>query len=530
MSEINQSRRGFLKTAGVTIAGAAALGLAGCAPKKAGSVSDSSGASSVSVDWDEEYDAIVVGAGAAGLATAVTIAKEGSGESCLVIEKGTVPDGNSPFCAGYMMFADNSEDAYAYLDWLTGESTPEDVLKAFADGLAENLEWVKSIGMKEEWMLVESPDPSGKKTYEYPESKLSNNIGMWHSDPDNPEAKHIHTLLMEIASNEETITYKTNTALESLIRDPASGAVLGIVANGKNYKASKGVVMCCGGFESDQEMLRDYTGVKAYPYAGKSNTGDGHRACAKIGAGFWHMHGGASYWLACRDRENTKFISTVFSFTTKKYGITVGTNGRRFYQDYDGACLLYNQTSSDSDMRTNVGYRHGITQFGGSWVHLPMPDSAWFIFDAKGLADGAFPSDVSTDPVADGWAYQGATLEELAAQIDVPAEELKKTVTNWNSFCDNGEDIAFFRPADTMQKIEQGPFYAMLCVPALLNTDGGPARSANAEILDPEGNPIPGLYSAGEFGSVWGHLYNGAGNIAECAVFGRIAARNIIAR
>ena len=73
------------------------------------------------------------------------------------------------------------------------------------------------------------------------------------------------------------------------------------------------------------------------------------------------------------------------------------------------------------------------------------------------------------------------------------------------------------------------PFYAQLCCPSFLNTDGGPVRSAQGEILDPDGKPIPGLYSAGEFGSVWSGVYQGGGNIAECLIFGRISARSAIA-
>ncbi|MEG0016506.1 MAG: FAD-dependent oxidoreductase [Gordonibacter sp.] len=516
------SRRNFLKGAGLAVAGSAVFGLAGCASKQ-GASSDAS-----QVAWDDEYDVIVVGAGIAGLSAAVTVAREGKGETCLLIEKDAMPNGNSPFCAGYMLYADDADAALEYLKWLTGDCTPEPVLKAYADGLKENIEWSKSIGIKEEWMIIDAP--GADKTYEYPESHLSGNIGMWHHDTKNPEAKHLHKALLDLAQESDTITYTTSCPLDSLVQDPATKEILGVYANKKYYRAKKGVVMCCGGFESNQEMLFDYTGVAgAFPYAGNANTGDGHKACAKIGADFWHMHAGASYWLSCRNRDNTKFISVVFSFTTKQYGITVGTNGRRFYQDYDGACLLYNQTSPESDLRANVGYRHGITQFGGEWTHLPLPSKAWFVFDAKGLVDGAFPADISTDPVADGWAYTAATLQDLAAQIDVPVEELQKTVETWNGFCDNGEDVAFFRPADTMQKILEPPFYAMRCAPALLNTDGGPVRSPKAEILDPDGVPIKGLYSAGEFGSVWGHKYNGAGNVAECTSFGRIAARSLIA-
>ena len=65
-------------------------------------------------------------------------------------------------------------------------------------------------------------------------------------------------------------------------------------------------------------------------------------------------------------------------------------------------------------------------------------------------------------------------------------------------------------------------------MPEILNTDGGPRRGVNAEILDIDGEPIPHLYSAGEFGSVWTNKYEGCGNIVECYVFGRIAARSAL--
>lgn len=92
------SRRGFLKGAGAALAGGALLGLAGCAPSGAGAAGQNAGAGEVA--WDEEYDVVVVGAGIAGLATAVTISREGNGESCLVIEKDATPNGNSPFVPG----------------------------------------------------------------------------------------------------------------------------------------------------------------------------------------------------------------------------------------------------------------------------------------------------------------------------------------------------------------------------------------------------------------------------------------------
>lgn len=62
----------------------------------------------------------------------------------------------------------------------------------------------------------------------------------------------------------------------------------------------------------------------------------------------------------------------------------------------------------------------------------------------------------------------------------------------------------------------------------MLNTDGGPRRSPKGEILDLDGEPIPGLYCAGEFGSIWCHMYNGGGNLGERLAFGRISVRNCL--
>ena len=88
------TRRNFLKGAGLALAGATAFGLAGCASGEADSASSNE-------KWDGEYDVIVAGAGIAGLTAAITVAGEGDGASCLVVEKDSLPNGNSPFCAGW---------------------------------------------------------------------------------------------------------------------------------------------------------------------------------------------------------------------------------------------------------------------------------------------------------------------------------------------------------------------------------------------------------------------------------------------
>jgi succinate dehydrogenase/fumarate reductase flavoprotein subunit len=80
-----------------------------------------------------------------------------------------------------------------------------------------------------------------------------------------------------------------------------------------------------------------------------------------------------------------------------------------------------------------------------------------------------------------------------------------------------------------MEAVDEAPFYAIPVWPALFNTQGGPRRSARAEAVGTSGTPIPGLFSAGELGSIWASLYPGAGNVTETLVFGRIAGRSAAA-
>ncbi len=60
------------------------------------------------------------------------------------------------------------------------------------------------------------------------------------------------------------------------------------------------------------------------------------------------------------------------------------------------------------------------------------------------------------------------------------------------------------------------------------NTDGGPEHNQFNQTLDQDGKPIPRLYNVGELGSIYGHLYNGAGNIPETYSGGRVAAKHAL--
>lgn len=128
-----------------------------------------------------------------------------------------------------------------------------------------------------------------------------------------------------------------------------------------------------------------------------------------------------------------------------------------------------------------------------------------------------------------GWIIKADTLAELAEKIGVPAENLEKEIEIYNGFCANGVDVQCGRPAEYLHTFSGGPYYAMPVKPAMINTQGGPTRNTDCEVLNPNGVAIPNLYSVGELGSFYPSKYQGAGNLAECIITGRKAAEKIIA-
>jgi succinate dehydrogenase/fumarate reductase flavoprotein subunit len=95
--------------------------------------------------------------------------------------------------------------------------------------------------------------------------------------------------------------------------------------------------------------------------------------------------------------------------------------------------------------------------------------------------------------------------------------------------CPEGATRSGRRPRTSLVFGGQIPNYAIELTPSFFNTQGGPRRDRNAQILDTNRKPIPRLYSAGEMGSVFSFHYQGGGNVAECLAFGRIAAERAAA-
>ena len=184
-------------------------------------------------------------------------------------------------------------------------------------------------------------------------------------------------------------------------------------------------------------------------------------------------------------------------------------------------------------------HEQDVSEF--SYANLPC----WMIFDQGHVNRYGFGAFSRPGVAPPQWITSAPTLERLAEQLGIPPEGLAQTVVRWNEQATNGCDTDFARgeaahdrwwgdpnhregPEATLGPIDEGPFYAVEVKSGALGTKGGPRVDPNANVLDLDGDPIRGLYAAGNvMASPMGMTYGGpGGTIAPGMVFGFAAARH----
>ena len=175
--------------------------------------------------------------------------------------------------------------------------------------------------------------------------------------------------------------------------------------------------------------------------------------------------------------------------------------------------------------------------------------AAWFVADHRtfrkyGLGF-AKPSPVPYKSlVKQGYLIQGKTIADLARQIGADPAQLEQTVAEFNKHAVKGEDPEFgkgstaynrslgdpqHKPNPCVAPVKKGPFYAVRLYVGDLGTFAGLKTNEYAEVLNGNGQPIGGLYSAGnDAASIMGGNYPGGGiTLGPALTFGYIAARHM---
>ncbi len=486
------------------------------------------GLPSVPRHWDVEADVVVVGFGAAGVAASVTA--HDLGAEVVILEKAPEgQEGGNTRVAGQGYLNTSSPDkAAAYLTALSGPYTvPEPMVRVWAEEMCKNNAWLESVGGDPQ---EHQHPPVG---IEFPDLPGADCVHKFH---DGPTYGYSYTWQrFESLVKQRPITVLYETPGQELIQHDITKEILGVRARQGGrpiaVKARKAVVLTCGGFENNQAMIRDYLPGVPYCYTSGTpyNEGDGITMAMSVGADLWHMNNYAGPSMALKVPEvRTSLSMQALHYSKQMPGgmIVVGPDARRF---------------ADEKFKT----RHGKVPVNGRWLPLSTPCPMFMIFDHTLFSSGPLydghPShgwtqiieryDWSKDnsaELAKGWIKTAGSLAGLASVVGLDAAALTDTVSRWNRFCEARHDADFGRTL-MQQPIVEAPFYAVELSPSMLNTQGGPRRNEKAQIVRPDGTPIPRLYSAGELGSIYGYLYQGTGNIGECLAFGRVSGRNAVA-
>lgn len=460
--------------------------------------------------FDESYDLIVIGCGAAGLAAALsaseTMSEATNGDfSIAVLERAPKEErgGNTRWTGAYLRLKDTStvadrfvEDMLEFSDGLSDER----YIRTLAEKAPETIGWIQDKGVQFDYM------PTIFLTLKEPRLL-----------PLGGGAAIIETLAQHVEERGVPILYET-TAQRLVVGE--DGLVAGLEVRGFDgrlrWLGTKVVIVAAGGFEGNPEMMTQYIGrnavyVPPIVKGGQYNKGEGIRMALEIGAmpaGQWD-----AFHAEPVDPRSSESEAVVMTFP---YGILVNKDGERFLDEGAGTVdEIY-----ESVART---------------IFYDQDQVAYLIIDQKMFEIPEYHRAIQTDQEP----YRADTITALSKDIGVEPQTLERTVSAYNEAA-TGDPLNFdpFRPdglstsgdlappkSNWARPINEPPYLAYPIACSVVFTFGGIATNERAEVLSSGGNPIPGLYAAGEVTGLYYGKYPGSTSVLRCLTFGKIAGR-----
>ncbi len=488
-----------------------------------------------SKDMTYDTDIVIVGAGGAGMVSAMVAADQG--KKVIIVESMPIVGGNSVRATGGMnacetenqqqnTFAENAgvekmlnnaktkyaEDDYIQqlaqkvseeyeafkakaegyfdsvalmeLDALIGglSQNDHDLVHVLANDAAAGVQWLKDNGISLEG-VGSFGGASVKRIHR----------------PLNDEGKTIPVGSYMIPRLEENCTsrgvqFLLETTAQSILM--VDGVAKGIVATGENGEKitinAKAVILASGGFGANEDMVVQYKPE----LAGFMTTNAGGIQ-------------GQGIQMALEAGADTTDMDQIQIHPTVQYDtsalITEGLRG-------DGAILVNADGKRFAD---EVGTRDVV-----SAAEIAQPGSyAYLVIDQKMVDKSA----VIAGYIKKGFTVTGNDYSELAKAMGVDETALNETMTAWNTCVQNKEDKEFGRTSFA-NPLDTAPYYAIKVSPGVHHTMGGVKINTNTEVISVDGKVIPGLFAAGEItGGVHGANRLGGNAVSDFVVFGRIA-------
>ncbi len=484
-----------------------------------------------------EADIVIIGAGGAGLSAAIEAVENGA-EKVVILEMTAKTGGALNYTSGSMSAAgtiiqkeDGIEDTVeSYIADIInngddfGGQPNEELITIYANEAAAVFDWMYENGLKDN--VYSTDRATGARAVFAPEHALYSVARTYKCNPDDKAnyKSAAHEVLDAIVNANDKIEVVLNTKATELVAND-KGQVLGVVtANGDTYTAKKGVIVATGGYSSNRKLMGEYTKYGEYYLAGGAPGSDGNALLMmqKVGAGLTAMDAIPTFPMGLVARDDDTRGQIASTYTWKTGGIVVNQEGNRFCNETE---------SNPAPREVALEEQPGAVQYD-IYTDKILEDLA-----ATGQNFFMAAYFANEESLGAHVMYSADSIEGLAAEIGVPAENLKKTIEEYNAAVEKGEPDQFGREFNVSNaynlatnKVEGDKFYAIRLHALCVMTLGGVTANGNMQVLDEAGNVIPGLYAAGEVvGGIWGKFVSGGTGVMGPIVFGKVAARHAMA-
>lgn len=437
-------------------------------------------------------DVIIVAAGPAGLAAAVTAAE--MGKKVAIFEKAPTTGGifntaMGPFgVESRVQKAENNpltkkaafEKYMEYTHWQVDAR----LVKRFIDLSGDTIDWLEDMGV--EWYGALRHFAASEATWHCPKLPGTNVYGRGSGG--------VIIKALKDKADSLGVTFYLETAVKKLIKE--DGEVVGILATnsaGEDIEArGAAVIVATGGFGRNAQMINSMTkyeldvNIQSFPFPGPD--GDGVRMAKEAGAVSENVNV-EMYYMSSRAEE---FLSLDIAF--RQANMLLNIDGKRFMNEG----IIGNTTYTGNALFRQKGHC-GYMFFDEATkkyyekndLDQTCPDHPITNMDHFDESYSRYVKEVGENDfiVAD-------TLDEIAEKIGMDPDALKDTVEEYNKMCE-GYDSEFYKEPKYLRPIKKAPFYMGKLICSSFGSLGGIKINEYCEALDADGNPIPGLYAAG---------------------------------